>query len=201
MGSRETSADGMSALWRGSGAEFGLRGLELVEHPGGVELVPGFDDLAIFPAAEDDGAGREAAAGGGQADAVAGVGAGEGQADGAAVALGDDVADLDFNVGEGGEEGAAKIEELVDALDGLAVFAQAVADEVGGGEAGDGGFVALVPDEFKPFVGEFMEVLGHGDRVTRGRRQEKLFRVGFSAWGVSRAWRIYTCDAVTRHLN
>lgn len=130
--------------------KFLLLVLELEGHSGEIHEVVALGQLAVA-AGDEGGAGDGCVfSGGGEAEGVAGVGHGAGPADGDAVSLGDQVVDVDVDVGEG-------VAEL--AVDGFETF-RAYEDGVGVGKAVgfalwveefvDGCFAALIPDFFKP---------------------------------------------------
>src|SRR5688572_13846999 len=118
MGRGEGSSSGLDFYWR--------RGGELLHHPQRVELVPGFDDLAVLPAGPDDAGQVDGAVRGGDAEAFAGVGRVGADADDGGVALGDDVLDRDANVGEGGDEAFEEGDEALAAFDRALGFGEAV---------------------------------------------------------------------------
>src|SRR6185437_218072 len=109
---------------------------------------------------EETGTGEgDGLAGGWDAEAVAGVGGGAGPADGGLVVLANLVVDADVDAREGAGEAAVLLLERVHGVDGVRLEE---ADGTGGGKAHlvDDLLAALVPDLFKPALGE--GGIGHG---------------------------------------
>jgi hypothetical protein len=141
---------GLDSIWllRGDGAEAG-------DDSGQVEGVPAFDDAALAEVHDGHAGEQDRGAGGREAQTFAGVLHLDGPTDGDFVAFGDGLVDGDVDAGEGAAELADGGFELVAADDGGGL-GEAVAAALGKEELVDGGFVALVPDFFKPADGEWV---------------------------------------------
>jgi hypothetical protein len=141
----------------------GLWGSELLGEVGEVHVVPAVHDLAVVDVDEGAAAQGGLFVGCGEAKCVAGVGHVAGPADCYAVVFDDEVFDDDLDAGEGAFELA------VDGFEGFGTdevgvgVGEAVCVAPGMEELVDGGFVALVPDFFKPAYGEGSVLLRHDD--------------------------------------
>jgi hypothetical protein len=137
-------------------------GLQVLEDKGEVEVVPAVGDLAVPDVDEGRTGEGDGAAGGGEAEVVAGVGEGGGPADGDFVVLGDEFVEHDVNIGEGVVEIAVGGSESGWAGEGGGGVGKTEGLSFRRVEFVDGGGVALIPDFVEPTLDELFVCVAHG---------------------------------------
>lgn len=136
---------------------------ELLHHAELVPVVPAVGELSVGELNNRDGADVDPAAGGGNPQPAALVGAGHAEADGHLVAFGHHVFNHKVHVRKGIAEVAHKRLELRRAVDLGLRGSQAKANGSGRKQLVNGAFAALIPDLFKPSPDKLFVVGVHGN--------------------------------------